>query len=158
MGMDPRTTGGQSGPPRKPSALKVLHGDYKGNPGKRNTREPKPRGEVKRPAKMSAGARECWDELAPQLITLGVLTPVDGKIFAEFCEATVVVQVARGQIARMLTGEMELKPGAPNPFNSYARAVMTMTNLGGRYGLTPSDRSRLIVEHERTTDDLISNA
>jgi phage terminase small subunit len=33
-----------------------------------------------------------------------------------------------------------------------------MTNLGGRYGLTPSDRSRLIVEREQTHhDDLISN-
>jgi P27 family predicted phage terminase small subunit len=155
---DPRLTGGNPGKPRKPSALKVLHGDYKGRPSARNTREPQIRGKIERPAKMSAGARETWDEIAPALIECGVLTPVDVKIFTEFCEATVIVQVARAQIARMLTGDYEMKPGAPNPFNSYARAVMTMTNLGGRYGLTPSDRSRLIVEREAQTDDLISNA
>jgi P27 family predicted phage terminase small subunit len=135
----------------------VLHGDYKGRPSARNTREPQPRGKIERPAKMSAGARECWDEIAPALIECGVLTRVDVKIFAEFCEATVIVQVARSQIAAMLSGKLELKPGAPNPFNSYARAVMTMTNLGGRYGLTPSDRSRLIVERESSSvDELIS--
>jgi P27 family predicted phage terminase small subunit len=159
MAEDPRTSGSRRGPAPKPTALKVLHGDYKGRPSARNTREPKPtKREIKPPAKMSNGAREVWDEIAPMLIEIGILTPPDAKIFAEFCEATVIVQIARAQIARMLSGEYEPKPGAANPFNSYARAVITMTNLGGRYGLTPSDRSRLIVEREQTHhDDLISN-
>ena len=91
------------------------------------------------------------------LIEMHVLTPPDAKIFAEFCEAAVDVAAARAQIARTLSGEFEPKPGASNAFNSYPRAVMTMTNLGGRYRLTPADRSHLIVEREHaTSDDLIS--
>jgi phage terminase small subunit len=57
----------------------------------------------------------------------------------------------------MMSGKIELKAGAASPFNSYARAINVLTNLGGRFGLTPSDRSRLIVGENHAKDDLISN-
>jgi len=87
---------------------------------------------------------------------MGLLCPADEKLFAEFCEATVIVRLARIQVMRMMTGEVEPKAGAANPFNSYARAVAVLTNLGGRFGLTPADRTRIQVGEQQTNDDLIS--
>lgn len=107
---------------------------------------------------MSVAAREVWDEMAPELIRLKLLTIVDVKQFAEYCEATIIAQTARVLIYRMMTGEIQLKAGAANPFNSYARAVQTMMMLASRFGLTPADRARLTVDRDISTDDLISGA
>lgn len=149
-------TGSPRGPAPKPTALKILHGDDKHNPQRVNRNEPRPtRNWIVAPNTLSTGARECWDELVPELLKCGIITSVDSKMFAEFCEATVVVKLARIQVMRMMTGEYEPKAGAANPFNSYARAIGVLTSLGGRFGLTPADRSRLITDSV-DTDDLIS--
>lgn len=151
------SSGAGRGQPRKPTALKVLHGDFKINPQRQNKNEPTTRGEVAMPARLSKPAAEMWEELAPLLVKAGILTPPDTALFAEFCEATVIVRLTRGEVMRQLTGQVVPAPGAASPMTAYARAVGVMTNLGGRFGLSPADRSRLIVENPHgATDDLIS--
>jgi P27 family predicted phage terminase small subunit len=130
----------------KPTALKVLHGDFKQHPSRRNLNEPAVEsGEIKAPDGMSPQARVMWDYLAPILIRAKILTASDVPMLAEFCEATVIVRLARIQVMKVATGAQEIPPGAASPYASYMRSINVMTNLGGRLGLSPSDRSRLIV-------------
>lgn len=151
--------GTRTGKPAKPTALKVLHGDFKTHPERRNKNEPTVRGEVRIPPHLTPQAREMWDELAPMLIRAGILTPPDGPLFAEFCEATVVVRITRLEVMRVATGQIVIAPGAASPMTAYVRAINVLTNLGGRFGLTPADRTRLVVMESGhgPTDDLISN-
>ena len=145
------------GPKRKPTQLKVLHGDFKKNPQRQNNNEPIPTGEVVAPEGMSQPAKLNWDYLAPIMLRARMMTATDVHMLAEFCEAVVVVKIARVAVMRAATGQIETLPGAASPYTNYAKAVNVMTNLGGRLGLSPSDRSRLVtVGTETTEDELIS--
>lgn len=148
--------GGGRGPAPKPTALKVLHGDFKKNPQRRNDREPIPAGDVAPPVQLSGPARKEWDYLLPVLQRAKMITPADVHMLAEFCETVIVVRMARVAVMRVATGQLEIAPGAANPYTSWSRAVHAMTDLGGRLGLSPSDRTRLQVEQPQEQDDLLS--
>lgn len=134
------------GPAPKPTALKVLHGDFKKNPQRRNDHEPMPGGEIVPPVSLSAPARKEWDLLEPVLSRAKMLTAADLLTLAELCEVVIVMRAARVQVMRALTGQIEILPGQAHPMTAYIRAVNAFTNLGGRLGLSPSDRTRIQVE------------
>jgi len=84
-------------PRPEPTALKIA----KGNPGKRalNHNEPKPpTGEPKMPKGLSLSARREWKEIVAELMKLGVLTVVDGKALAAYCECFALWEQARKEI------------------------------------------------------------
>jgi P27 family predicted phage terminase small subunit len=146
------------GRPPKPTALKVLHGDFKGHPGRQNKDEPQIAGsDIDPPEGLSSEAKKIWEYNAPHLLRAGVLTPVDRDALAEYAESTVIVKLARHRIMLYVTGKLDIRPGMSNPFNEYSRAIAVMTNIGGRLGLTPADRTRLTVTREEAPDDLIIN-
>lgn len=150
-------TGNSPGKPRKPTALKVLHGDFKKDPQRQNKNEPPPTGEPIAPEGMSAPAKENWNYLLPHMMRARMMSATDVHMLAEFCEAVVVVKIARVAVMRAATGQVETLPGAASPYTNYAKAVNVMTNLGGRLGLSPADRSRLVmVGTETERDELIS--
>ena len=67
------------------TAMRILRGDK--NKDRYNLAEPKPvKGEVVKPAGLSAGASAVWDEMAPICIEMRTLTPSDTKAFAAYCE------------------------------------------------------------------------
>jgi P27 family predicted phage terminase small subunit len=75
---------GARGPAPKPTRLRLLHGDH---PERVNRREPRPaRLPVVKPAYLSAEASAKWDELAPHLEAMGVLSAADGDLLAAYCE------------------------------------------------------------------------
>ena len=134
--------------PAKPTHLKVLHGDQ---PSRINTQEPQPAVDpVRCPAWMSSKAKAMWRELAPDLAGKGVLTAWDRHAFAACCEAYVTWRVAqedvdaRGVLVSTKNGTVK------NPALQVARdAMATFVSLASRFGLTPSDRSKLTVGEER---------
>ena len=67
-----------AGRPRKPSALKVLHGDFDKNPQRQNHNEPTV--EVKAPkcpAYITGESRKEWKRVTAELLSLRVLGEVD---------------------------------------------------------------------------------
>lgn len=104
-----------------PTHLKLV----KGNPGKRkiNAKEPVPPGQVRRPAFLEGRAAELWDEYAPALVALKVLTPVDAHTFAAWCA---------------LTAQFEADPAG-----MVAAKITQMRGLAASFGLEPSARARL---------------
>jgi P27 family predicted phage terminase small subunit len=136
---------GKRGPAPKPTALRVLHGDRK---DRINDAEPQPaEREVTAPGELSDDARAIWDQLAPDLIRVGVLTTWDVPAFVIVCEA-----LARYQAATKLVNGSALLVQGPNglvknPALMVQReAEATFAQYGARFGLTPSDRSQLKVD------------
>ena len=106
----------------KPTALK----EVLGNPGHRtiSTNEPKPpQGVVLKPKFLKGRAAKIWDEYAPSLAKMGVLTPVDAHQFALWCS---------------LAAEFE-----SGPERMTAARIAQMRAAASSFGLEPSSRSRL---------------
>ncbi|MDK1348016.1 phage terminase small subunit P27 family [Streptomyces sp. 378] len=146
---------GKRGPAPKPTALKLLHGDDKKNPQRINRGEPVPAvGDVQCPEWLPERAADVWDRLAPDLIDKHVLTPWDVDAFAALCSAVVINQDAAADIdtngTTCTTVVRELADGTlvydlrRNPAVQVFRESSTIiASLGGRFGLTPSDRAQL---------------
>ena len=111
------------GPPPKPTKLKQLAG----NPGKRPLpkNEPQPTGLAGRPDWLTMGARQVWDEYAPGLARLGLLTELDGDTFGRWCT---------------LAAQFRADPDGVS-----ANRMARMDALEQRFGLDPSSRSRISV-------------
>ena len=127
-------------PAKKPTALQVLSGQDRAHPERVNRQEPVPTDRpIEPPWPLTDEARREWDDMAPDLIAKGVLTAWDTRSFALFCEALVA---AKDAVPDMY---LPAQAGAPAPMARFKTAVDLCATLGGRFGWTPVDRSRLIV-------------
>lgn len=130
------------GPKPKPTELKKVQG----NPGKRalNKQEPKPQTPVKRPRGMQPIAQRLWDEYAPELERLQVLTGVDSAAFRLMAEHYgFAVQAAR----LLQQGGLTVETGDGVKKNPVAQVFkdnsLAFKAYAGEFGLTPSSRTRL---------------
>lgn len=128
--------GGRPGRPPKPAPLRLLEG----NPGKRKvTPEPAPPpGDCSPPADLSDGARERWDELAPELEASRLLAPRYVGTFAQYCEAYAGWKRCRDLVAAV--GPLVERDGhlIANPACAqFARFLILSRALGTEFGLSP---------------------
>lgn len=136
------------GRPPTPTKLKLL----RGNPGKRaiNADEPEPPAASRLPGPPSYVAGEAlaeWRRSGPKLLRLGLLTELDHQAFIAYC-------LAWGEFVDM---EREISEGSrtittsnknqiPNPLLVVRnQALQRCVAFWGRFGMTPSDRSRVHV-------------
>lgn len=145
---------GKRGPPPKPTALKMAQG----NPGKRalNREEPAPRllgAHELQPSEALEEplARKAWEQLAPELQRLGLLTVIDRHALAEYCLAYAERMAAQrdiDELGRILVHEKEdgTSYHYPNPaVKQRDNAIRRMKDWGARFGLSPADRARIHV-------------
>ncbi len=134
------------GPIPKPTALKILEG----NPGQRklNGSEPQPtRGAPLPPGGMSVEALAEWGRVVPELDRLGLLTSVDRAFLVTYCEAWSALLQGQeairvhGPLVRGREGQLIRNPASQVIKDS----ADLMLKFGSRFGLSPSDRSRLSV-------------
>ena len=132
---------------KTPTELKLIQG----NPGKRpiNENEPKPgRSEYDAPVFLEVEAKEIWDEEAPRLIEIGILTEADRSMFGAYCQKRAdwlyYTRKAKG------SSEIVKSPsGYPmqNPYISLAnKAFEQMIKVAVEFGITPSSRSKVLVD------------
>lgn len=148
--------------PRTPTRLKVL----RGNPGKRKLpREMNPaRPETlpDPPEFLMRAAKDEWWRVADELYRLGVLTLVDTKSLAAYCQAYARWELAEQSIARMavndaMTGALMIRNAAggpqPNPLVKMAnQAARDMVRYAGEFGLTPVARARIAAAYNGGDD------
>lgn len=138
----------------KPTALKELEG----NPGKRklNRSEPKPaKGIPPCPDWLLPEAKKEWDRLAENLGQLGVLTNVDMAAFAAYCQSYARWKEAQEHIDRDgSTFETDKGYQQQTPWVGIANTNQKlMLQAASEFGLTPSSRSRIVVDSGGSDED-----
>jgi len=141
----------------KPTALKKLEG----NPGKRplNENEPKPKIAISGcPDWLDNEAKEEWERMGSILQNMGILTEIDTTAFAGYCQA-----YARWKEAEKFLSQYGSTFKTPNGYLQQVPQVsIAQTNLKlvlkfcEQFGLTPSARSRIVVNKpvEDTDDEM----
>ncbi len=161
-----------SGKTPKPTALKKLQG----NPGRRRLNENEPVLQPGEPAMPKLGriATREWRDIVPLLLTMGVLTPADGKALAAYCSAFEQWMLAdqdirkRGIMVRSLkfragAYRRNRKTGETVPYTYYevrknpavgikSDALKLMKTYLIEFGLTPASRSKLHIEKPTEAD------
>ena len=127
-----------AGRPRKPTQLHILDGTFKpcrhGGDG-----EPVADGEPERPRFLRGEALAFWKEVVPGLVEMKVAKAADAPALAQMCQWWAACRRFQKMLNRARDTDKNLfritaaLAMASDKFNSYA----------GRFGLTPSDRTRL---------------
>ena len=133
-----------TGPPRIPTALKIL----RGNPGhqKLNKAEAKPPVDLgKPPSELSLPAKRIWRDFGRQLADLGLITRIDEASFAAFCQTYArwleVNTYLRDAplLLESAKGGLEINP-AVKLLDQLQTAMM---KAAAEVGLSPSSRSKV---------------
>ncbi len=157
----------RSGPPPKPTALRLLQGNARQKPI--NAQEPKPDAAeptAAPPMSMSGRSRKIWELMCPVLSKIGLLTICDLRALARYCDLCVRWVDARTFLdangetyevfERVRVYKEETKtwdtiekskgwvnyPQVKN-YLAYSRELVRLEN---ELGLTPASRSRIQVE------------
>jgi P27 family predicted phage terminase small subunit len=156
-----------SGPPPIPTKLKRL----RGNPGKQalNKREPQPDLAIPtRPGWLLPEAKREWNRIVPQLSALGLLTALDRGAIAGGCQwwamyVRAVKDIAESGWTFTITTVKETPTSTttttgyegPRPAVAQMHKCWTQyLSFCARFGLTPSDRSRLSVPEPKPIDEM----
>jgi phage terminase small subunit len=120
--------------PRKPTAELKLHTGkvYASRHGDRS-REPQPTGKPIKPAGISKDAADHWDAVVPSLAETGVATAQDTPALVAMCEFRGEYERAKRRKAKDRTRLLMM-----------VAAHKEWINLAARFGLTPSDRARIV--------------
>jgi len=151
---------GLRGPKAKPTSIKTLLG----NPGRRplNEHEPvAPLASIAPPKLLRANARPYWDDLAPVLIAMRVLTSADVPAFARYCnllarykelDDLLMTKGSTGTTYPIKDANGKTRGVAEWPMAWELRQLLNQLLVHEReFGLTPSSRSKLRVEPVSST-------
>jgi len=143
-----------SGPPPKPTRLRLLQG----NPGRRPLpkREPQPEtGVPTRPGWLLPEAKREWSRIVPELDRLGLLAKIDRAMLSMWCQCwglyvEAVKDIDENGISYMTDKGNEVQRPSVGVMN---KMIEKMTSLSARFGMTPSDRSRISVPKPEAKDE-----
>jgi len=147
--------GGKNMRGRRPKHPKIKL--LEGNPGKRpisNVLDEEPMEKIQKPDFFDKYASRIWDELAPQLVADGRLTPLTKAGFEILC----VLKGRMIKIEEELQSQNFLKQGyrkdsVKNPLLTiYKTTVDQFFKFAQEYGLTPQSRQRLIIKPSEPDD------
>jgi P27 family predicted phage terminase small subunit len=138
------------GRPPKPTALKILHGDFVKNPQRRNKAEPEVVTEApKCPAWITGEGRKEWKRICDELLRMKVVTESDRAALEAYCKIyskwrTALLQVEREGIV------LDSDNGAyEHPASKIAsRCEDQLHRYLCQFGMTPASRSRVNVTQQ----------
>ena len=142
------------GRPRKPTALKVLHGDFEKNPKRRNGAEPTvASGAPRVPTHLSRLAKNEWKRVVSELLQLGVLSQVERAALEQYCEAYAEWRQCLKAIQKEGRFYATENGVQEHPAAKAARQWAGVCHKSlCEFGMTPASRSRLHVTEETPSD------
>ena len=154
--MSKRTGGGIGvSRPRTPTGLKLVKGTARAD--RTNGAEPEPMllNDLKAPAHLSARSAEVWNQVAPMLRRLQVLTEADVIALEMLCDSVADYRLARSQcgddfVVHSSKGSQMVSQWLVAKQLSSKRAEAFM----GKFGMDPVSRSRVMVS---TQGDLFAS-
>lgn len=146
-----------SGPPPRPTKLKLLDG----NPGhqKLNKHEPQPGGVATCPTWLDLEAKREWRRISKELRRLGLLTSVDRAALAAYCDCYATWRLNRQVLSEEgFTTTIETKGGGlysqQRPEVAIVqKSLQLMKSYLVEFGLTPAARARISMP-DKLEDDL----
>jgi len=145
---------GARGPAKKPEGLRVLEGKTGKQKPKLNTPRPRPLAPVP-PDWLDTPAVELWNELAPKLEPLGLLTEVDLMNFTNLCIAGATVRKMREYIRDngevMEIGPQGYRQQCPE-VSIMNKNIELVAKLSAKFGLSPADRVGLNLGKKENDD------
>ena len=136
---------------RKPTPSRVAF--LRGLPGHRKARkdEVRPSAEMPQcPEALDERARKKWNVLGKRLFALGILTSIDGDLFAAWCQEFSFWQDALQRLKKLTPTKGSKYSQTHRSLIKAARnAEVAMNRLGSEYGISPSSRTRI---HATPTD------
>ncbi len=147
-----------SGPPRKPTSLRILEGNASKRP--LPSAEPQPReGTPTRPEWVSPEAKREWGRIVPELRRLGLLTMVDRAALVGYCQEWArYVQAEKILTKEGLTFSTESGYVTQRPEVAIAaKSLQLVKAFCTEFGLTPAARARLSAPgpKEKGLDDIL---
>lgn len=142
--------------PRKPTGLKLLHGDFDKDPQRQNHNEPTP--EVRAPSVPShlpQLAKNEWKRVCAELKELGVLSRVERAALEQYCRAYAEWRIA----CKALENEGRYLPDKHGVLREHpaGRAMRGLAAICQKalseFGMTPSSRTRLHVAEGKPEDE-----
>lgn len=139
---------------RKPTALKLLHGNRKATI---NTREPRFVGLPICPQWLHPRAKAEWKRVLAEFADTGLITAVDGAALAAYCQAYARWRQAEEQVSRegqMVKEHIVTRSGNPtgryrtkkHPAVTIARDERAAMIAAGRlFGFDPTSRTRVLI-------------
>lgn len=142
-----------------PTALRVLTGGRPRRGGKKaaDTEPQFAPHSLEPPARLEEAERAVWQDLAPKLAELGVLTVVDELALVQLCRIQVEcdelheILVSEGRTYRFDTGQsIEIRK---HPAQSlWENACRRLDAAYAGFGLTPSSRTRVRIDPKKPAD------
>jgi P27 family predicted phage terminase small subunit len=144
------------GRPRKPTALKILHG---AQPCRINRQEPiAPAWSAICPEHLGPLGRAAWDSVTASLDSMGVLTAADAEAVSLYAAAYQLYRSALDKVERDgLICESDSGVVKPHPLLPQINECRSqMVRLLSQFGMTPASRSSLRVGAKTEEDPLIA--
>lgn len=145
---------GRRGPPKKPTALKVLEGTYRKDRAPKN--EVMPDVAVPDcPDWLPAEAKREWGRIVPHLERHGLISHMDRAALAAYCEAYATWRAASEALQEHgMTQTTETGYIAPRPeVGIRNNAWRTMKQYLALFGLSPADRASLDMPEPKQDDN-----
>jgi len=147
---------GKRGPKPTPTATLKLRGSWRGDI---NKNEPSPdKGMPDCPPEVQGVAKECWEQIAPMLNDMGVLTKADGMALSLLCETFAHWRRAQdlltkhGDVYPIKDEAGKVKYLQQTPYVSITRNFgKALKEMLCEFGLTPSARSRIETTGDKQT-------
>ena len=112
-----------------------------------------------KPSGLSPAAGTVWDEIVPQLDAAGMVTPVDGRAFARYCELFPVWDELlaflrkSGHAHPIKNSKGEIVGVRPYPqLRMLLQVSEQLLRIEQHFGMTPAARARLIAEAPAVTE------
>lgn len=143
---------GKRGPKKTPTATLKIRGSWRA--GQRGG-EPQPEGAIGPcPDWLKEFGREKWEEVVAILQPLGLATPADRDALTRYCHAWQDFREAIDFIEKhgpeIVTDKGNL---IPNPAVHRMQAAQNrLDRIGGKFGMTPSERADLHAAPQKTAD------
>lgn len=139
--------------PRTPTQIKVLEGSRIRADRDALKEQARPALEMPPcPEWLDAKARKLWHKIGPQLVSLGLLSVIDGDIFGGYVETA----ARYGEVCERLDSIEKMMATTPNGFEVQSVLFQLrntlqkqMVALGREFGMTPAARSSIKVNTEQ---------
>ena len=151
---------GKRGPRKTPTAVLKLHGSRAVE--KRNGEPTPPAGRPTCPAFLSKYGKTTWKSLVPMLDEMGVLSKIDGRTLARYCEEwsrwrDAAKFLQQNGSAYSYTDNDGVTHWKPYPqAREFIQLAESMLRIESHFGLTPSARASLKVRPTETVQDVAS--